>query len=496
MNTYEVGKKNDFVGREREWGFLRQLGERHEACVLIVYGRRRVGKTELIEQFFRKRNLLKFEGVQTDPRLPSDEKLQYQIGNVLNQLSKYTEAPHIARLKYTAWADVFDLMSSFVEEGKWTLYFEEVQWLANYQAQFFAELKPIWDNKLRHNKELMLIFCGSSPSFIVNQLVSDKAFYNRSQEEIELKPFNLWEAMEFFGKEKSRQEVLLAYLTCGGIPEYLKRLKAKSSVYLSLCHQSFLPRSFFSIEKDKIFVNSLSANRNFEKIIQFLSQRKFSTREEIAAHLKIETGGSLTDLLTELEACSFIEKYTPPHLPDETIVARYCIADPYLQFFFKFIAPLEKAIRSGDYESTPVRPLEGEAFSKWLGFAFERFCRRSHRVLAKILGFEAVKYRSGAFFTRRDLKSKEGFQIDLLFIRADHVLTICEVKYYQGKVGSEVIQDMEKKISLLKKAYPKAEKSTFHKVLITINGADKSLLSRGYFDRIITLKDIFEKRYW
>lgn len=108
-------------------------------------------------------------------------------------------------------------------------------------------------------------------------------------------------------------------------------------------------------------------------------------------------------------------------------------------------------------------------------------------MIAKIIGFSAVRYTSGAFFNRSTIKEEKGYQIDLIFDRADHVLTICEIKYTQSKVGIEVIEEFEKKLKLL--SSPKSK--TIEKVLITASGATDALLARAYFDRIITLESIF-----
>jgi hypothetical protein len=124
---------------------------------------------------------------------------------------------------------------------------------------------------------------------------------------------------------------------------------------------------------------------------------------------------------------------------------------------------------------------------KWLGLSFERFCRKASHLIATILGFSAVRYKSGAFFNRKTVKEEAGYQIDLIFDRADHVLTICEIKYTQSKVGTEVIEEFEKKLRQL----PVTGKKTIEKVLISASGATEALLARSYFDRIITLEDIF-----
>ena len=157
-----------------------------------------------------------------------------------------------------------------MKEGTWTIYFEEVQWLANYQDSFFSEFKVVWDNHFRHNNNLIVVFCGSSPSFLASQLLSNKAFYNRTTSEIFLKPFNLIETKSFIGYEKSNFEVMIGYLLLGGIPTYLKFLQNDNSVLMNIGKNSFLTNSFFSLEKDKIFVSSLAKDKNFEKIVQLV----------------------------------------------------------------------------------------------------------------------------------------------------------------------------------------------------------------------------------
>ncbi len=107
--------------------------------------------------------------------------------------------------------------------------------------------------------------------------------------------------------------------------------------------------------------------------------------------------------------------------------------------------------------------------------------------IAKMLGFSAIRYKSGAFFNRNADKESPGYQIDLIFERADHVFTICEIRYLQAKVDTSIIEEFERKLVLL--ANPK--KHSIEKVLISAEGATEALIARGYFDRVITLEDFF-----
>jgi AAA+ ATPase superfamily predicted ATPase len=472
--------KVEFVGRKDELKYILDAAGKGEANILVVYGRRRIGKTELIEHAFHARNLIKLEGVE-------DGDKKAQMIRVLYQLAKILDDKHITHMQFSTWLELFDFIASKIQDGKWTLYLEELQWLAEYKNELISDLKYVWDNSMRHNPDLLLILCGSSPSFMINQVVHSKALYNRSLYELNLGEFSLNETEEFL-KNRSHREVMDAYLSIGGIPEYLKRIQKYSSIQIGLCEESFKKDSFFSNEKNRIFISSFATNVHYQEIINYLSQVKFASKTDIEKVLHIKGGGKLTDVIKDLEMCGFIERYLPYQVISNSNLVRYCIADNYLRFYFKFIAPVSERIQQSDYNRTPLYALNKESYEKWLGLSFERFCRKHSYLIASIIGFSAVRYKSGAFFNRKTIKNQAGYQIDLVFDRADHVLTVCEIKYTQSKIGAEVIEEFEKKISQLE-----TKNQTIEKVLISASGATDALIGRAYFDRIITLEDIFKK---
>lgn len=480
MKIKRIKSNKPFIGRSVELQNLKKIGTSHESTLLIVYGRRRVGKTELIEHSYYNRNLLKFEGIEG-----YDQYHQQRL--VMQQLSEYFKQPLLRKINIDNWIDVFQHIHNYTKKNIWTIYFEEMQWLSNYKANFVGELKYAWDNFFRHNPNLVVILCGSATSFMINNVVRSKALYNRSQYEIHLQEFSLKEAKMFFEKSHMK-DVMDAYLCVGGIPEYLKRLKENSSIFLSLCDHSFKANSFFSKEYERIFISNFAHNKYYQRIINFLSTRKFATREEILNRLNIRTGGRLTELLEDLVLCGFIEMYTPYYLPNNSKLLRYCIKDAYLQFYYKFIKPLEKDIQQGIYNEHPSQAIKDTTLQKWLGFSFERFCRHNHHIIAKLLGFSAVRYRSGPYFSRSTTKSESGYQLDLIFERDDNVITLCEIKYIRGKVPLKVIHEFEKKLKL----FPFSNEKTIQKVLICTFGAEQSVINRGYFDAILTLEDLFK----
>ncbi|MES2199012.1 MAG: ATP-binding protein [Chlamydiota bacterium] len=470
-----------FIGRKEELKYIEGALRTKEANILIVYGRRRIGKTELIEHALGERNLLKLEGVE-------DGNTKAQMYRVLYQLSKALNDPYITHMQFNTWLELFDFISSKVSSGVWTLYLEEVQWLAEYKNELIPDLKYVWDNKLRHNPDLLLVLCGSSPSFMQNQVVHSKALYNRSMYEINLREFSLKETADLLGS-RSNREIMDAYLTVGGIPEYLKRIKKHSSIQIGICEESFKKDGYFSNEKKRIFISSFASSAHYQEIIDYLSQVKFAEKKDIEKYLQKKGGGTLTAVLKDLEMCGFIERYQPYQTEDSSNLVRYSIADSYLRFYFKFIAPLSSSIQQGDYSTNPLHALNKESYQKWLGFSFERFCRKENKMIAGIIGFSAVRYKSGVFFNRKTAAEDPGYQIDLIFDRADHVLTICEIKYTWSKTGTEVVDEFEKKIHWISDLQGK----TIEKVLISASGATDALINLSYFDRIITLEDMFSK---
>ena len=499
MKYYSVSENPDFVGRREYWRRLQEIDAEHAATVIVVYGRRRVGKTELIEQFFRNRPLLKFEGLQperTRIRKNDPAEKRRQIEECLVRLDRYSDSSkHYRRMKLERWSDFFDVLLPYIQKTPVVLYFDELQWLANYGDDFLSEFKPYWDDYLRHNPGLRVILSGSSPSFIVNQFLSTSAMYNRSNHMLELKPFEPGEIREFL--QKGSRETLLATIAVGGIPEYLKQIKRSASVYLGLCERSYRPGEFFRMEKDRIFVSSLSANRSYEEVLDFLSHHRHASREEL--HKAISgtgstyAGGSFTGVLEELVEVGFVEKYAPLTVANSRTshAARYAIADEYLQFYYRFIETKTGAIDAGKFNSNPSSGLNRQDFNKLMGFSFERWCRKNEALIARHMKFGGVvDYLHGAWYERSGPNSA-GLQIDLMYIRKDSKIILCEIKYNSdAPTNRKVIKEVQEKMDRFIANNPKYRRHTLETALITAEPIPEKLAAEGFFTYLITAEDL------
>ncbi len=442
----------------------------------MVYGRRRVGKTELIEQTFADRNLLKFEGLERQPR-------ESQLREFARLLASYANIPFAESLRFSSWTEALTALAHYVRTGTWTVYLEELQWMANYETELVSALKSVWDNEFRRNPNIILVLCGSAPSFMVNKVLHSAALYNRTEVDFPVSPFSLRESKLFMGQDRSEWEVMDAVLTVGAIPPYLEKLKDQSSIFLSLAKHSFVPPAYFANEYERIFTSSLSSNSHYRKILEYLSEKPFANRGEIAKVIGKEPGGEFSALLKDLEQMLFIHRYYPPQATFKSRGFRYELSDPFIRFYNRFIFGRRIEINQGLYSENPERALSTAELRPYLGLNFERWLRQRPALLPKLLGFSGIEYRCGSYFSRKT----PGAQIDMVYDRADKVVTMVEVKYTTDPVGSSIISEFEAKLKL----YPLGKKS-LQRILVSAAGGDKSLNSRMYFDKIITLPELFE----
>ena len=242
------------MGREYEIQRLEEIAASDRASIIVVYGRRRVGKTTLLHRVFDDRNLIRFEGLENQPQ-------SRQLEHFTHQLSARFNDPKLAKLKLTNWVEAFTILNDYVQSGTWTVYLEELQWLANYEHTLISDLKYVWDNFFEKNRKLILILCGSSPSFMIEKVMRSKALYNRSQHELPIGELDFERATQLLPATTSIEEKLDEYLAVGGIPLDMRQLSIRSSVYLSLCSLCFEPGGFFSEEADRIFAPTLPVAR-------------------------------------------------------------------------------------------------------------------------------------------------------------------------------------------------------------------------------------------
>lgn len=470
-------------GREDEIARIQKIAAYDHAKIIVVYGRRRVGKTTLLKHVFHDRNLIFIEGLQNKTE-------QKQRGYFITQLARALRDNNIELIKTNNWLKTFGLLNQHVQAGAHTIYLEEIQWMAAYKDNLVSELKYVWDNHWQHNKQLILILCGSSPSFLIDKIMKSSALYNRSMYEIALDELSLAGAQQLFGCERSQLEVLDAYLSIGGIPEYLKYLKSESSVFLSLLKRSCAGDEYFVNEAERVFVSNMANNRFYRSIIELLAKHGPQTRQEIVTKLKISSGGSTSKIFDDLLKCGFIGVFTNLSYGKQTRNSFYFLRDNYLDFYYSFIHPNLNEIKANNFKDTPNKLLPYASYRQWLGYRLERFCLANSRKIAQILGFDNVKYQSGPYLVK---DPSGGVQLDLVFKRRDRVITVCEIKYTEVPPGMELKHQLEEKLSKISQIKP-FKGQTIQRVLISPTGTKEELANSAYFDAIVDIKQLFQAK--
>ncbi len=441
-----------------------------------IHGRRRIGKTRLVTEAYRDFSLLHFEGLEGSSSAE-------QRKHFLKTLHRHTGLKAHQLASSEDWEDILILLAEHVSTKPCVICLDEFQWMAAGRSELVSKLKFVWDNYLGESKHVHLILCGSVSSFLVKKVIRSRALYGRIDEIIDLGPLGFSEVRTGFFSERSTREALEYYLIFGGVPKYLEMVNPGRSVRLNLAELCFTPGAFFLDELDRLFVSHFGRVRHYRSIVEFLAGRGFATRAEIARKAGLRSGGRISGFLENLCMAGFIESYGPVHKPGSTHVRRYRIADPYLRFYFRFIRPLKSRLSRGQ-EPVPLhQALPDRRYDAFLGLAFENFCYHHAPLIARKLGFSAVAYEYGSWFCKGDLAT--GAQIDLLFKRADRVMTLCEIKFRE-RIGKEVIGEVERKVTALRSG----GNYSLEKVLISAFPPSKQLREEGYFSTILTVDDL------
>lgn len=474
-----------FVGRQFELNTLQQEYDRPAASLVAMYGRRRIGKTRLITEFYKDKHLWRFDGIEGAPK-------PKQIQAILRQLSHYAKNESFASASCTDWIDLFKIIDKAIAQSsqkyRATLFLDELPYMANRQSALVSALKWAWDNLWCNQPNFTLVLCGSIASFMIKKVVKSSALYGRISLEICLQPLLLPEVMDFFGHKKSVREICNLYMVCGGIPEYLRQINPRESVAQNIARLAFCKDGYFTQEFDRLFKDIFAEERVYKKIIMALAKYKSLKAPELTKILHLSGGGGFMEYLENLESAGFVRSIVPWDKPDDSKLKRFQLSDEYLLFYFQFVYPNLKKIRENNNISSAISYASSRAYPAWTGFAFERLCLRHASLIMQHLKIDQLVKAYGAYFDRAS-NTKDGSQVDLMFVRHDPVITLCEMKYYNAPVGKGIIKDVEKKVNLLNKP-----NVTIEKVLITTEGITQDLKESGYFSTVLLVDQIFSKK--
>ncbi|NGX61147.1 MAG: hypothetical protein K940chlam9_00628 [Chlamydiae bacterium] len=489
--------EKSIIGRKAERRILKEVSQSKEAEFLAIYGRRRVGKTYLIREYFSNK------GIYFETAGVKDLSLHEQLENFAQAISK-TFFNDVPIKPSESWKEAFALLSQQIESipknKKVIIFLDELPWLASRKSGLIPALEYYWNLKWSRMPKLILVVCGSAASWMLENIIYAKGgLYNRLTKKILLEPFSLKETKEFLAARNvnlTHRQVLDLYMAIGGIPFYLKEAKRGESSAQVINKLCFEKNGILYSEFANLFRSLFEQAEINLQIVRAIAKAGNSlSRERIIEVTGLSSGGTLNKRLLELEASEFIRLFVP--LGKNIRDRFYRIVDEYTLFYLKWIDP---SIRTGTHaqkKSQWQKLIKTSEKAVWAGHAFESVCFKHIDQIIKHLDLEDLNYKSGSWLYHPPKKTKKrGAQIDLLIDRDDNVITLCEIKYsdHQFLVDKNYASALNNKIEVVEQNYPNRKTPTKKQIflaMVTTYGLKRNMYSEDLVHSEVTLDDLF-----
>lgn len=485
------------IGRLEECKLLSDLLHSGRAEFVALYGRRRIGKTYLIRNFFSQSACQFFHvtGIQ-------DAALSVQLEQFVKEIGEtFYQGAQLAL--NSRWIDAFDSLTKAIhlapKSKKVVIFLDELPWLATKRSGLLQALDYYWNRYWVHDHRLKLIVCGSSATWIIDNIINSKGgLYNRLTHSLKLEPFTLSETksfLEYKGVRLNNRHILDLYMVIGGVPHYLSQLRKGISASQAIDELCFQKKGILFGEFDRLFASLFNESETYLKICRVISQYRYGIGQaQLLKETESSIGGRSIKKIKELEEAGFIMSFIPHGHQEKGIY--YKLIDEYTLFYFHWIEPNLSAIRKRDqtvgyWLSKSKMP----RWKIWAGYAFEAVCYKHLANIRKKLEIDpGAEVGSWRYVPKKDPESGEsqtGTQIDLLFDRPDNAITLCEIKYNDqpfviDKVYAQVLQNKEK----IYVSRTKTHKQIFL-TMITSGGLKPSLYSEEMVSQEVSLDDLF-----
>ncbi len=400
------------IGRKHEKQVIAECIDSQRAEFIAVYGRRRVGKTFLVKQYFNNNFAFYVTGIYGASK-------KDQLKEFYRQLNERSRKPFdIKDDWYDAFSDLRHFLSGLKAE-KIVVFIDEMPWLDTHNSKFVKALEHFWNSWGADNPRLKLIVCGSATTWMINKLLASKGgLHNRVTRRIHILPFTLGETEEFLKKSGfvwNRYQIIELYTILGGVPFYLSLLKKSKTFAANINSLFFAQNGEMRGEYDILFNSLFSDSVVYKSVTEFISKsNRGTTRKELLAKTKLD-GGRLTEILKNLETCDFIRRYNAFGMKERGTM--YQLVDNFTLFYYSF----HREFFSGNEDFWQSFADSGR-HRAWSGYAFEQVCLNHISLIKKALGISGVHSEICSWNT-------EGAQIDLLVNRNDDVINLCEMKY-------------------------------------------------------------------
>jgi uncharacterized protein len=474
----------NIIGRDKQIAQLSAAITSDKPEMVAVIGRRRVGKTFLIENVFEKQLIFQLTGVQF-----ASQKEQLLI--FLTQLTKHFPTYHPSK-KPDSWLEAFFMLSDAIEKSafkeKKVVFFDELPWLGTKRSDFLKGLSWFW-NSWATKQAVVVVLCGSAASWMIGKIINDRGgLHNRVTKLVYLYPFTLAETETFLLSRQirlNRYQTVQIYMAMGGIPMYLDQLKSGFSAVQNIQNVCFEADGYLRYEFDRLFSSLFDNYANHVEIVKALANKKIGlTREELIKTTKFTNGGMLTDILKELSQSGFIGIYNTHGKKSRESI--YRLTDAYSLFYLNFLEPL------GDNAHVDFTRLsELPKWKAWSGYAYENICLYHVDQIRESLSIKGMYSTASSFFA----PPKDGYagtQIDLIIDRNDNSMNICEIKFSEGDytVTKKDVDNINLKKQIFR--YHTGTQKHLFTTLITTFDIAENVHKLNHIDQVVTMEGLFK----
>lgn len=472
------------IGRRDEVKELGLLMTAREAEFLAITGRRRVGKTYLINEFFKDSICFQFTGLQ-------DGEVGQQLANFTVKLLEYDEEAKgtVPENWIWAFAELKKYLKKLPSDRKQVIFIDELPWIGTSSSNFVQVLAHFWNDFLSKHSHYILIICGSATSWIVNNILGDPGgMHNRVTKHLHLRPFTLAETKAFLELEGHRLnniEIAKIYMALGGIPYYLKNLKVGDNFATGMDDLAFKRSGSLSREYENLYAALFKNAEVHEAVVANLAKyRQGMSREELATAINISSGSRFKRIMDELIESDFVAADFPFGAKRKGKL--YRLVDEFSIFYHRFIQPMQ-TYTPNYWQLQSSLP----KFKIWTGFAFENMCRKHVGQIKEVLRIGAV-YAPVSTLRIPASEEESGCQIDLILDRNDNTVNLCEMKFHNDEfvISKEYHQKLLHKKRRFE-VHTKTKKQVFI-TMVTNHPVKRNKWFHGTVDSVVLLDDLFD----
>lgn len=469
----------EIIGRVKEIKLLEELYNSDNPSFVVVFGRRRVGKTFLVRETFKNNFTFYSTGI-------NDKDKNKQLAAFFMSLTKYSKEDSMPMPK--DWLEAFGFLIKILEKSKdkkKLVFLDELSWMDTQKSDFVTGLEWFWNSWASARKDVMLVGCSSATSWIVKKIFRNHGgLYGRVTNRIHLNPFTLAECEQYFlanNIKMSRSEQLQCYMVMGGIPYYISLLDKKKSVAQNIDNLFFNNNGQLRYEYKNLYEALFTNAEKYMLIVEALGKKSHGlSRNEIIEATKLPNSGATTTMLEDLENCDIIRKYSSFGKMKRDEI--YQLVDFYTLFYFNFI----KNNTNNDQEFW-THHTNTPKINNWEGYAFEQVCLSHSEQIKKSLGISGI---ATSIYSWQSKKQETAAQIDMIIDRADNVVNVCEMKFSNTPYIINKEYDANLKHKMWSFAEESKTKKTLRLVMVTTWGLKQNIYS-GEVSNEVTMEDLF-----